>query len=263
MSFFYVLGNGLGAFSIPRVHPSEEVALTTGNSVSVDGAGMLVDDCYEFYVADSEAEASAYVGDVLRWEKVSRPFWVLLDREPKAKKTVGATITINNDAYLSSVFDCVTTRGPRVRQRCASQLSHSVVEWNGSPVEGVANTEAMGEAIDEVYRYAYSRWLEGDTWLVRTNFDIYRPVKAFHRLNCVAGEADGDVLLLSPEDIPLTSDYLRAAFEWEVLSKTGQVEHRPDFPPIVELARTQHAMMDAGIFRNKWQARSDWVLEAV
>ena len=121
----------------------------------------------------------------------------------------------------------------------------------------------MSEAIEEMYWYAYSECLIESAWLVRTNFDIYRPVRALHRLNCVAGETDGDVLLLSPEDIPLTADYLRAAFKWELLSKIGQVEHRPDFPPFVELSRTRHAMMDAGIFRNKWQARSDWVLEEV
>jgi hypothetical protein len=82
-----------------------------------------------------------------------------------------------------------------------------------------------------------------------------------YKLVCVVGETKGDEVILSKEKMPTAIRFLRAASEWSLASASDAfLGYRPEKPVFVEYFAATRKMIDEGIFKSKWQARSDWLM---
>ena len=79
-------------------------------------------------------------------------------------------------------------------------------------------------------------------------------------LVCIEGEAEGDKVRIDQEQLAPVARFLRASLEWLIASASGSVNYKPHQPVFVEHIESASALIDAGIFQNKYQARSTWVL---
>jgi hypothetical protein len=81
-----------------------------------------------------------------------------------------------------------------------------------------------------------------------------------YKLVCVVGETEGDEVILSKEKMPIAMRFLRAATEYSIASASDAISYRPDQPVLLEYFAAMRQMIDEGIFKSKWQARSDWLM---
>ena len=80
-------------------------------------------------------------------------------------------------------------------------------------------------------------------------------------LNCTGGETQGDKIPVRKNDLRIVSGFLRAQLNWQLASANDDINYTPHQPVFVGYMTAMSEMIDAGIFKNKWQARSTWSLE--
>lgn len=77
---------------------------------------------------------------------------------------------------------------------------------------------------------------------------------------CIDGEAKGEQLSISQDQMKLVGAFIKAQAAFQVASATGAITYEPDQPVMVDYWNAQAALIECGFFPSKWFARSHWAL---